>query len=150
MRKFLGIIVLGLLWCNNVNAAEINLKNCKSNFGNHPFWEVHLHLLNKIGAELVRHASGMEERNVIYITERKVDVVYGYAISNLELIWEYVFKLNDDSFTRVWLSGTATPEQRERIPKTPEFENSVKWSITEDTSGGSFEPEEQKCERGKP
>tara|TARA_B100000686_G_C16316586_1_gene726045 strand:- start:273 stop:716 length:444 start_codon:yes stop_codon:yes gene_type:complete len=147
MKKLLGILVLGLLFCNNVNAEQIHLLNCKSNFWDHPFWGISLDLQNKKGAELIRQTDGAEERNLIYITARKGDVVYGYSIPAM-MINEYVFNLNDNSFTRVQLTATATSEQRERFPKTEEFEEATK--MIDMITDVSMPIEKQKCERVKP
>ena len=101
----------------------------------------------KKGEELVRWTNGSEWRNLIYITSIKGDVVYGYSIPAM-MIDEYVFNLKDNSFTRVALTGTATPEQRKRIPKTPEFKEAMR--ISDFITGDGLPPVKQKCERGKP
>ena len=147
MKKLSLYVFLVLMWCNVVNAGPIFLVNCKSNFWDHPFWSVFLDLQEKKGGELVRWTDGSEWRNVIYITSIKGDVVHGYSIPAM-MIDEYVFNLKDNSFTRVALTGTATPEQRKRIPKTPEFKEAMR--ISDFIKDITHTPDKQKCERRKP
>ena len=129
MKKLLGIVVLGLLWCNVSFAEKINLDNCNSNvpdsiniFGEKlPFWSVALDTTKLYGGELRRYPSGMEVRTVIYLFDSKSDTIYGYGLGHLSGIWEYIFNLKEPKFIVNELKSFPNDEQVKRIPKTDEL-----------------------------
>ena len=129
MKKLSLYIFLVLMFCNVGFAKMIKFKNCNSNVPDSanimgdklPFWSAGFDTSKSFGGELRRYSDGFELRNVIVLTNRKDNIIYGYGLGHIYGIWEYEFNLKEPSFIVNELKSFPNDEQIKRIPKTDEF-----------------------------
>ena len=164
MKKFLIILITGILWCNVGFSKAMLFKDCKSvkleMYGENdedkitlenniiePRWELAIFPEKKLAIEAIAHDDGTVEKNKIYISHSENEILYGYDFLSKTLIEEYEINLKDFSFKKNTIDYKATEEQIKRMPKNEDIQNALK--LGEKVNGAGPFVWTQKCVEGE-